>query len=302
MRAALVVTRRPCPLCGGRQARHRWEEDGTAYARCVACGAFFTDVEEHRYEAARHNVWDDEAPSADSVGFYGDARARAHATLLARCPPFGAGRLLDVGCGMGFFLERASAAGWECWGCEPSPAWAAIAERRLGRGRVFRGPLEQMPSEDRRFDLVTAWDVLEHIFDPVPFLRRTAALLAPGGRVFLRTPNLTYALPVYRARRRLGHASELGPMNHVVYFTATTLRRALRAAGLTPERWLTLPPPQVSTFETEPQARYAPPRSAVVAAKNAWAVAANAVVRSSAGRLALGADLDVIARAGGPPP
>jgi len=253
-------------------------------------------VAEDCYEELRHNAWDEKTPSADTVGFYGDARARAHRAFLERCRPFGARRLFDVGCGMGFFLERAGAAGWESWGCEPSASWALAAEHRVAKGRVFHGRLEEFPSEGAEFDLVTAWDVLEHIFDPLSFLRRIASVLAPGGRLFVRTPNLAYALPVYRTRRRLGLSAELGPMNHVVYFTARALRRALATTGFMPERWLTLPPPQVATFRRGPAERYAPERSATVAAKNVWAAASDAILRSTGGHLALGSDLDVIAR------
>ncbi|MCW3067366.1 MAG: hypothetical protein JWN32_4538 [Solirubrobacterales bacterium] len=295
MRAAPVTTRRPCPLCGGRRARRRWREGAFDYAGCVRCGAFFADVEERRYEELRHNVWDDETPSDDALRFYGDARARAHLAFLRRCRPFGGRRLLDVGCGMGFFLERASVDGWDSWGCEPSPWWAEAAGRRVGAGRVFRGRVEDMAERRAEFDLVTAWDVLEHVFDPLPFLRRIAELLAPGGRLFLRTPNLAYVLPVYRARRRLGHRVELGPTNHVVYFSARTLRRALSDAGLAPQRWLALPPPQVATFGDRVDERYAPARSATVAAKNAWASVGQVAASASAGRLSLASDLDVIA-------
>lgn len=201
--------------------------------------------------------------------------------------------MLDVGCGLGYFAERARASGWNVTGCEPSAAWSAAARRRLGSGVVIEGVLDDVPA-NHRFDLITAWDVLEHIFDPIHFLGQIAVLLAPGGRLFIRTPNARYVLAVYRARRRLGHNVELGPLNHVVLFDAHSLRRALARAGLRPCSWRVLPPPQVDTFATG--ARRHRGSGPVVRAKNTWARTADELATRSRGRLVLGSDLDVLAR------
>src|SRR5688572_10283048 len=108
--------RRSCPFCGTRSARPMWHEDGLRYVRCTTCSGVFTDVEEWAYERGRHNVWDEGVPDADSLGFYGDARQAAHSAFLERMPPWGNPRLLDVGCGLAFFLELAAARGWEVHG------------------------------------------------------------------------------------------------------------------------------------------------------------------------------------------
>jgi SAM-dependent methyltransferase len=145
-----------------------------------------------------------------------------------------------------------------------------------------------------RFDLVTAWDVLEHVHDPLPFLESLAAVLAPGGRVFIRTPNLSWILPTYAFRRHLiSEQIELGPLNHVVYYTAPTLRRALLQVGLDPIAWPVLPPPQVGFGNRDPS--HAGRRTAVTIAKNAYARSSDVVARASGGKVVAGADLDVVA-------
>ena len=95
---------------------------------------------------------------------------------------------------------------------------------------------------------------------------------------------------MYALRRRLGQDVALGATNHVTYFTASTMRRALARAGLVAVRWPVLPPPQVETFA----AVGAAPGTAV-ALKNRYAAAADRVARASAGRVVLGSDLDVVA-------
>ena len=130
--------------------------------------------------------------------------------FLERHALSGSRRLLDVGCGLGFFLARAAEAGWDVTGCEPSQFWAARAGARVGSERVLLGTARHHALDGERFDLVTAWDVLEHVFDPLPLLERLRSLLAPGGRLSVRTPNLAYVLPLYALRRHvLGHSVEL---------------------------------------------------------------------------------------------
>jgi SAM-dependent methyltransferase len=232
--------------------------------------------------------------SDDTIAFYGTAREVVHAEFLERYRPTGTGRLLDVGCGLGFFIFRALAQGWDAFACDTSDAWVARARERAGPDRVWLGGVEEIADDEPPFDLITVWDVLEHVFDPHSFLKAVARLLAPGGRLFIRTPNEAWIYPTYGLRRLLLHEQvELGPLNHVVYYRAATLRRALRVSGLRPLAWPVLPPPQVG---------YANRRTAdvgrsalMIRVKNAHARAANGLASASGGAIMLGADLDVVA-------
>jgi 2-polyprenyl-3-methyl-5-hydroxy-6-metoxy-1,4-benzoquinol methylase len=294
--AAPIDTARPCPLCAHGRGVPGWSEERFVYVHCARCGTFFSDVSEATYERDRHNAWDESEQTADVQGFYGDARRASHEGFLARVAPSGAARVLDVGCGLGFFLDRASSAGWDVTGVEPSATWASAARERVGNDRIITGTLGDATLDGRRFELITVWDVIEHVFEPLPFLRRVRELLADDGRLFVRTPNLDYVLPVYRLRRKLGHPVELGPLNHVVYFTAKTMTRALAHADLAPERWLALPPPQVATFDTDTTVRYAG-GSRLVRAKNLWAAVSDRLAGLTGGRITLASDLDVLAGA-----
>jgi hypothetical protein len=136
--------------------------------------------------------------------------------------------------------------------------------------------------------------VFEHIFAPLPFLSAIARRLAPSGRLFIRTPNEAWVYPTYAARRWiLREEVELGPLNHVVYYRSTTLRRALQACGLTPVEWPGFPPPQVGYANRHPAE--AGRRTVVTLAKNAYALAARELAAASRGAIVLGADLDVVA-------
>lgn len=261
--------------------------------RCSACGVIFSDVDAAGYLDSGRNAWHDDELDAGTAAFYGIAREPAHRRFLARFTLVGGGRLLDVGCGLGHFVSSAASAGWDAYGCDTSASWVARARGHAGAGRIALGaPNPGMFGGD--FDMVTAWDVLEHVHDPLPFLRSIRSLLAPGGRVFIRTPNLTWIYPTYAFRRGVLRSDvRLGPLNHVVYYTAPTLRAALRHVDLAPIEWPVLPPPQVGIGNRNPsRAGRAGPATLV---KNLHAAAADRAARATRGRLVVGQDLDVVA-------
>jgi 2-polyprenyl-3-methyl-5-hydroxy-6-metoxy-1,4-benzoquinol methylase len=257
----------------------------------------FSDVDASTYLAEGRNAWHDSALDDASAAFYGPARSLAHARFLERfAAPTGQSRLLDVGCGLGHFVASALASGWDAYGCDPSAPWVERARATVGGDRIALSE----PRSDLfggGFDLVTAWDVLEHVHDPIPFLITVGSLLAPGGRVFIRTPNLTWIYPTYALRRAVLKARvELGPLNHVVYYTARTLAAALRRAGLTPAQWPVLPPPQVGVGNRDPSR--AGTRTPATRVKNLHAAAAERIARATRNAVVAGQDLDVIATRG----
>jgi SAM-dependent methyltransferase len=97
------------------------------------------------------------------------------------------GRLLDIGSGSGDFLLEMRNAGWEVEGLDTSPAACEVARTR-GLD-TFRGQLFDVPFPDQSFDLITMWDVLEHVHDPMAHLECICRLLKPTGRFVVTLPN-----------------------------------------------------------------------------------------------------------------
>jgi SAM-dependent methyltransferase len=138
------------------------------------------------------------------------------------------GRLLDVGCALGDFVLEAEAAGWEAEGVEISEFAAAQAR---GRGaRVQAGKLEELALPSGSFDVVTLYDTVEHLTDPVATLREAHRLLVTGGLVHLVTPNVG-GLQARVFGSRWYHYK---PGEHLYYFSPSTLQRAIELAGM---RW-----------------------------------------------------------------
>ena len=161
------------------------------------------------------------------------------------------GRLLDIGCADGYFLELARADGWEVMGVEISEEMAAKASGRLNIPIVTS--VDRLPPVE--FDAITMWEVLEHLPDPVAELQRLARRLRPGGFLMLSTPNAGH----WQALRAPETWTAYRPPAHLVLFTADSLRLALEKAGLLPLRiWKVSPlPPLPARLQqaTRPLAR-----------------------------------------------
>jgi len=99
-----------------------------------------------------------------------------------------AGRILDVGCATGLFLDGMRTFGWQVHGVEISQAAAGYARARFGIP-VFQGRLEESNFESSSFDVVTFWDVLEHVHEPKRVLAEVARILRPNGLLVVGIPN-----------------------------------------------------------------------------------------------------------------
>jgi SAM-dependent methyltransferase len=137
------------------------------------------------------------------------------------------GRVLDVGCAAGYFLKVCQEKGWDVLGLEVSDAIRPQAQERLGRDRVLPGLLEDAPLEPHSFDLVTFWDVVEHIPDVVGALQRVRTLLKPGGKLLIETQNVAS-----RTADRLGKAwHHYKHAEHIYHFDPRTIADLLGRAG-----------------------------------------------------------------------
>jgi 2-polyprenyl-3-methyl-5-hydroxy-6-metoxy-1,4-benzoquinol methylase len=156
--------------------------------------------------------------------------------------------LLDVGCGPGTFLMVAQERGWDVHGIElarEAGAWA----QRFGLD-VHIGTLDQYaPSHQKRFGVVTSFEVLEHVSDPLGMLRSVREVLAPNGRLILSVPNLD---DPYCLKQRIPHAM---PPIHINFFNRLSIRRLLEASGFEVIRFYTLPIPTSSVRNTEGKAK-----------------------------------------------
>jgi SAM-dependent methyltransferase len=227
-----------CGICGApvdRERDRRWRKDGHDILRCRSCGTHFrADLPsaEALLEIYGPAYFSEAAGDTGGQGYadyLGDEanhrlNARSRLKLLERyCSP---GRLLDVGCAAGFFLDEARQRGWKTKGVELAAPMAELARTRL-RVDVDTGSFAAFAAEPEAFDTVTMWDYIEHSNDPRGDLRRAADLLAPGGVLAVSTGDVgSLAARAFGSRWHL-----LTPRHHNFFFTRSSLERAYRDAG-----------------------------------------------------------------------
>jgi SAM-dependent methyltransferase len=134
-------------------------------------------------------------------------------------------RLLDVGCGGGFFLSYLGPQ-WERYGIEINPSAVEFARKELNLN-VLNIPVEQCGFPAEFFGVIKLRSTIEHLYDPVAALRSCHRLLDNGGLLAIKTPNIdSLAARVYRDRFRL-----VDPIHHLYYFSTKTLKKLLRQLG-----------------------------------------------------------------------
>jgi 2-polyprenyl-3-methyl-5-hydroxy-6-metoxy-1,4-benzoquinol methylase len=133
--------------------------------------------------------------------------------------------LLDIGCGEGFFLFNAARAGYATKGVELSQDAAEYARREFGLD-VEAQLFEELRFPDDHFDVITLWQVLEHVPYPLMILKKAHRILKPGGLLALSTPNIQ-GVPARILGRRWWNIRRL----HINQFTTKTLTTVLENAG-----------------------------------------------------------------------
>lgn len=180
-----------CPVCGSRFTRPRHRKGDYIVRSCAGCGLQFVPAELDADAVASlygpGYFTSSGAGYRDYVGEEATHRWQA-GRYLRRLQQMGVrpGRMLDVGCAAGFFLDEARLHGWEVRGCDVSGYAAEIARNRLGLA-VDVGNFLELDYPPEHFDCITCLNVFEHLTDPAAAVRRFARLLRPGGILLLET-------------------------------------------------------------------------------------------------------------------
>lgn len=231
-----------CPLCGGNQFTKVYlgnidsSEDPSRYfsssrqiaghwpiVRCNGCGLVMSNPRDSQTELSRiYQSLNDEQYQVEGSNraILADERLR---DIEGWAKP---ARLLDLGCSTGIFCGRAAARGWAASGADPS-AWSIAQARRAFPSAAFiESTIERLDLPDNSYDVVTLWDVLEHVADPRIVLTRAFRWLAPGGLLVMNIPNIQSL-----TSRMMGKYWVLLLREHLWYFSPATIRRMLEQNG-----------------------------------------------------------------------
>ena len=234
MQAARAPAAEPrCLLCGASDLRPLFKKRGWTFVRCAECGLVavrplptIEDLRAHHEQSYRDGEY---AMYAAAEGIRASI-ARHRLQVVAPLAP--SGPWLEIGCATGAFLLEALRAGFRVEGLDVSSV--SLAQARAQGLVVHHCAVEDfVPSQ--RYGVVVAFDVLEHLPDPVACVERVADWLEPGGLLVLAVPNAASLLATITGRFWFQYWAPY----HVHYFTPTTIARLLDRAGF--ERVATQP-------------------------------------------------------------
>jgi len=222
-----------CQVCGGMDLRAYTTDPGGDFVRCPDCGLIFNTrpfesdelIDDHyddadffaHYEPRRaHKVWDDGRRLDAVLGYVNGAD------------------YLDIGCGLGSFLEAGEQRGLNAIGVDVGEYPVEYCRERGLQAQV--GSLTETGFEDESFDLVTASNVLEHIPRTEAGLFEVRRILRPGGVFAFIIPNGAY-LKAHLLRHSHRSYHGLRARVHYTYHNARTIRQLLRRTGFQPVRY-----------------------------------------------------------------
>ncbi len=137
------------------------------------------------------------------------------------------GKILDIGCAMGYFLEEAKEKGFEPYGVEFSPFSSSIAVQKFGESNIFNGILEDNLFEKNSFSVITMFDLLEHVKDPVLVLKKAKELLKEDGIIVIATPD-TATLSNKLMKKKWTHYK----LEHLYYFNPGSIDHLTKETSL----------------------------------------------------------------------
>jgi 2-polyprenyl-3-methyl-5-hydroxy-6-metoxy-1,4-benzoquinol methylase len=184
----IFLEKRSCPLCSFEKYLLLFKKRGGSYVKCVRCSMVylnpvFRDGELMKYYINMHNV--QSTIVKNESHFY----KLIYSKGLNSVNKFTKQRknLIDIGCSSGFFLDLAAKYGWRTYGIEFNQNEKKLVDKKHV---LFSQDIDTLPI-NLKFDLVTMWDVIEHIKNGNMFLKKIKKKLNKGGILFMQTPNVT---------------------------------------------------------------------------------------------------------------
>lgn len=213
-----------CPLCGSKLLKDRFDVRGYTISECKSCTVVFVrniltpEFLRDFYQKQEGNCFYEE-DNKDCINYY-SLKVKLEIEKLKPEK----GRILDIGCSSGMFLEQME--GWERHGVEVSDEYGKKARTLLG-DNIFIGTFEAYPVKKDYFDVITLQDVCDHFIDPAANLLKCKEMLKPGGLIIIKVHNISCLFAKVCGKRFYA----IEPPVHLFYFNERSLNLVLNKTG-----------------------------------------------------------------------
>ncbi len=219
-----------CPVCESSDHKEILVKYGSPLVQCNRCELWY----HLRVAANPDDVYKDEAyeifsteETSELFEYKKNRFGRERVSLLEEiCGPLQDKKILEIGCGNGYFLAAAKEVCANCFGSEYSVKNQQKARQNTGLP-IYTTPLEEFPERD--FDVVVAFDVIEHVHKPLSFMENIGRLMRPGGHLLFYTPNYdSFSIRLLR-----DFSSCIDVTEHIILFNAASLEYLGKVTGFT---------------------------------------------------------------------
>lgn len=236
-----------CNICESKDSEFMFKKHGFDVARCKKCGLIYVDIKMENLK----EIYNKDYYSGDKVtqSKYNDKETYEKMRLLNEYHRYHdymgnreqkekclekvlerieiikkSGKILDVGCAAGFFLNIAKKHEWETYGVEISEYASDYARNKLGLN-VFTGELMGAKFPDKHFDVIAMWDVIEHMQDPSASLKEAHRILKDDGLLIITTGDVS---SLNAKIEGIENWYLMAPPWHLYYFSKETLKKILK--------------------------------------------------------------------------
>ncbi|MEM7467081.1 MAG: class I SAM-dependent methyltransferase [Pseudomonadota bacterium] len=206
-----------CPVCAGHSFSHLFTKQNEDFVVCDSCGLMLINPrpamqlvkETYDQDYSEHYIQKAEKKLKRCANWVARVKKQFQPT----------GRWLDVGCSAGFVVKAAEQAGFDAYGVELERAAVNYASEHLNLSQVRAGTLEEQQYPDNYFDVISMYDVIEHVPNLNSIVAELKRLLRADGVIEIRTPDLGH----WQTPKVLSNWKEVKPSEHLYYFDKRTL-------------------------------------------------------------------------------
>lgn len=227
-----------CNLCGSEYLKRHYAFEKYSVMKCEACGLHFLypvpDYEELKKIYSKEYYF---SPDSNVFG-YSDYKRDVNLIILTAIQRYNFVKaqigkadnikLLDIGCAYGYYLDIARLYGWDVTGIEIHEEAAKECVDNL-KLNVKIGTIRDCDFQSESFDIITCWDLLEHLQDPQAFFEEANKILKPGGSICLTTPDISSLPAKVMGKRWMGYKSR----EHIYFFNKNILNKYFEKNGFT---------------------------------------------------------------------
>jgi len=225
----LSICHTKCQICSGEKVNFIKKEGQWDVVECRTCSfVYITPLPDEQFLRHYYQKYlpADEVRITQWQEMMSDIFQRSLDVIENRCN-HQKGALLDIGCGYGFFLDAARQRNWQVFGvepCEHARAYAKSKSIEVGTANLF-----DRKYNDATFDVITLFYVLEHLPEPLRYLKEVNRILKPGGLLLARVPHTT---PLVKVLKILNIQNQLYDVpSHLSDFSPRTIALALEKTG-----------------------------------------------------------------------